>query len=674
MRDTGDKFFLDTETYSEAPIKAGTYRYAEHPSTEVMLVSYGRGDDEIQTWDVTAGGGMPSELEDNLADERVILVAHEAMFDRTLLRLALGREVPLERWWCTAAHARAHSLPGGLGKLCDILRVPMADSKMPNSKWLLQLFCKPQKGHKRCDGLTHPKEWAQFIDYCTLDTVAMREVYRRLPQWNYNGGERGYHGRAMWHMDQRANDRGFAVDMKLASGAVQTVARVRAQLDKRTQELTAGEVQKATQRDALLAHLLAEFGVSLPDMKAATIERRLEDENLPDDVKELLAIRLQASTASVAKYNAILRMATADQRMHGTMLYCGAARTGRRSHRGVQPGNLSRVPKFFPGSEVKAKDEYDFIAEMMRENCLDLLVANPLETMGYMVRGAIVAAPGKKLNIADLSNIEGRMMALLAREEWKLKAFAEYDADPDNMQKDLYVLSYAKAFFADPAVVAADAEAGGIMRQVGKVQELSCQYWGALNAFKKMATIYGVELSDDRIREVVKAWREANRATMNFGGDLERAARQAISNPYTTFVVGSISLRRDGAWLRIRLPSGRCLCYPQPEIDEGGVISYAGINNYTRKWQRITTYGGKLAENVVQAASADYMMENEYELIEPAGYDIVLDVHDEVVTETPDTEEFSGKRLGELLATPRPWSIGMPARAGGFSTQRYRKA
>jgi DNA polymerase len=675
--------YLDTETYSAVPIKNGTYRYSE--GAEIILWSWAIDDNEVDVWDVYAGDPMPAELRCALEDERIRIIAHEAQFDRVIITgqieaLDLPPETAmLDRWWCTAAQARAHSMPGALGKLCSILNVPTADSKMEGGKDMISMFCKPQKGGKRITYLDEPAEWERFKDYCALDTVAMREVRKRLPQWNY--GTRGAAGEAgirRWHLDQRINDRGFSVDQKLATEAVAAVEREKLRINLRGAELLGQDI-KMTQRDKLLAALLEEFGVSLPDMKADTLERRINDDNLPDDVRELLSLRLQASTASVAKYKALLRSVTGDGRLHGTALWCGAQRTGRKSGRLFQHQNLSRVPKHL----VKT---YDLTAEMIRDGAIDLappievkkdgtlIQHSAMETMGAMVRACIVAEPGKKLCIADLSNIEGRDMAYFANETWKLDAFRAYDADPDNMERDLYILAYANSFKVSPYSVAQDYKEGGILRQIGKVQELALQYWGGLRAAKKMAAIYGVELSDSRWKEIIDAWREANRNIMEFSGALEDAFRFAIRHPGQPRRVsnGRIVIQRDGAYLRMRLPSGRTLCYPNPQVDDDGIISYAGINAYSRKWERISTYGGKIGENYVQASSADFMMENE-EVIEDAMYDIIFDVHDEVATEVEDDPRFSGGELARLLSTARPWAPGFPLAAKGSETKRYRK-
>ncbi|HFO8183418.1 TPA: DNA polymerase, partial [Escherichia coli] len=134
---------------------------------------------------------------------------------------------------------------------------------------------------------------------------------------------------------------------------------------------------------------------------------------------------------------------------------------------------------------------------------------------------------------------------------------------------------------------------------------------------------------------------------------------------------GYLKIRRDGAWLRIQLPSGRAVCYPSPVIEKGN-ITYMGVNSYSRKWQRLKTYGGKLVENVTQAAARDVLAGN-MPLIEDAGYSIVLTVHDEVITEAPDTEDFNDKALSALLSTNPEWAPDIPLNAGGFEAYHYRK-
>ena len=287
-----------------------------------------------------------------------------------------------------------------------------------------------------------------------------------------------------------------------------------------------------------------------------------------------------------------------------------------------------------------------------------------MEACSSAIRGLIIAPPKKKLVIADLSNVEGRVLAWLAGESWKLQAFREYDTqlgldgtwypgdeinaaalrgapiaielnakgDPVTLGHDLYKLAYAKAFGID----AADVD--GFMRQIGKTMELALGFGGGCGAFITFSLAFNIDLEamaekaydnipestmaeaesflewqlgqgksqfglSDRAYTVCESfkrlWRESHPAISSYWKDLENTIRDAINNPGQTLSCRMHKVRRDGAWLRVMLPSGRYLCYPSPRVEDEGGITYMGINQYTRKWERIRTYGGKVVENCI---------------------------------------------------------------------------
>ena len=660
--------YLDTETYSSIPLKDGVHKYSE--AVEVMIVAYALDDGPVNVWDVTSGEPMPEALSQALADESVVVWAHNVAFDRTVLKASLGIDIALGRWRCSMCLAYMHSMPGSLDSLCAALEVAQDKRKLKSGKDLVRLFCIPPteaSGRKRATRHTHPEKWQEFLEYAGGDIVAMRECIAKLPKWNLNASEL-----ALWQLDRIINERGIAVDLDFCRAAVQAADAEKARLAERASEMTDGAVHAATQRDALLAHLLKAYNVSLPDMQAGTIERRLEDPELPEPVKELLSIRLQASGTSVSKYKAFLRATSSDGRLRGTLQFGGASRTNRWAGRLVQLQNLSRVPKYL-------KNQYDFAVETIKCGAVELVYQNAMDVIGSTVRGALIAAPGKKLCRADLSNIEGRVLAWLAGEDWKLKAFANGD--------DLYIEGYSRSFGIPVEEVRADEEAGGTMRLIGKVQELACGFQGAVGAFGSMAKLYGVNLEEDRVLEIVRAWRSANPKIVALWYDLEDAAINAVNNAGTTYTCGRLKLRRDGQWLRIRLPSGRVLCYPSPrwepkkivDADTGktvdnpnGGLSYVGLNQHSRRWERLRTYGGRLAENCTQATARDVFAEG-LKRCEANGYPVVMHVHDEAICETPDTDEYSGEAVARFLATPPDWAEGLPLAAEGSETKRYRK-
>ena len=679
----------DLETYCEIPINNGTHAYAE--GVEVMLFTWAIGDEPVSVWDLTAGEPIPSRLRKAIADPDTILYFHNSHFDRPVLHHAMPELAPpVERWRDTMVQALAHSLPGALGALCEVLGVPQDKAKDKEGKALIQLFCKPRPKNsklRRATSKTHPVEWQRFVAYAGLNIEAMRDVYKRLPKWNFQGAEL-----ALWHRDQQINDRGVCMDVQLAQAAIEAVDLEQKRLAKRTQVMTDGEVQAATQRDAMIKHIVESYGVDLPDMQRSTLERRIADPDLPSPVQELLAIRLQASTTSTSKYKSLMKGISRDGRLRGTLQFCGASRTGRWAGRLFQPQNLPR-----PTLEQERIDDG---IEALKSGCADLLFDNVMELTSSALCGCIMAPAGKKLVVSDLSNIEGRKLAWLAGEAWKLDAFRRYD---EGTGPDLYKLAYAKAFNITPDDVTK------YQRQIGKVMELGLGFGGGVAAFLTFALVYGLDLEDlataalpniprDVQREakswydesvkrkatyglservfiacdsLKRLWRRAHPETCDFWYQLERTVRAAIATPKKTLYCGYLKVRRDGAWLRIQLPSGRALCYPSPSIEKGN-ITYMGINSYSRKWQRLKTYGGKLVENVTQAAARDVLAGN-MPLIENAGYSIVLTVHDEVICEAPDTDDYTDAALSSLLSTNPEWAPDIPLNAGGFEALHYRK-
>ncbi len=710
----------DLETYSPVPIAHGVHAYAEH--AQMLLFAYALNDGPVKVWDCTATAAMPGELSAALHDPQTLLYFHNAPFDRTVLRHG-GHDIPVTRWRDAMVQALAHALPGSLSTLCEIFRLPVDRAKDNTGRRLISLFCKPRPASctsRRATRATHPQEWAQFVDYARRDVDAMREVVKRLPSHNYPGMELD-----LWSLDQTINDRGILVDTALAHAAIRAVERAKQALARRTSVLTSGQVQAATQRDALQHHLRHAHGVALPDMQQGTLARRMEDPALPEEVRELLSVRLQASATSTAKYTALVNGTSRDGRLRGTLQFNGASRTGRWAGRLFQPQNLPRP------TLDQAMIEHGIAA--MKANCEDLLFDHVMALTSSALRSCLIAPPHKKLVVADLSSIEGRVLAWLAGEASKLHAFRDFDTcrgvdghwhsgasltraaltgqaialhhdahgAPVRQGHDLYKRAYARSFGLSPETVTKE------QRQIGKVRELAPGYGGGVGAFAAFATLYRIDLEamaeqaaptvpPSLLQEAVRAlewtqqtqrptfglsdrawlvcdvfkraWRQAHPAIVSFWSDVQAAAVRAITDPGTVYRCRALKLHHAHGWLRICLPSGRLLCYPAPKVEQEGALSYMG----TRQWTRIHTYGGKLVENITQAVSRDVLAAC-MPAIEAAGYPIVLTVHDEIITETDDHAAFNAAYLAALMATPPAWGEDLPLAAEGFETHRYRK-
>ena len=673
--------YLDLETYCPTPISAGTHRYAE--SVEIMLVPYAIDDGPVVVHDATYYGDETAELVGRLVSNADRVVIHNSAFDRTMLRHSIGVDIPLAKIHDTMAQALSHSLPGALGALCEIMRLDSDQAKDKNGKTLINLFCKPRPPNsaiERATRETHPTEWAAFVEYARRDIEAMRAVLRKLPRWNYPALKSE---RALWELDQVINDRGVLIDLELVESAIAAIERRKVELSDEVADATLGAVGSATQRDALKTYLLEAHGVDLPDLQAATLERRIDDEELPAAVRDLLRARLEASVTSTAKYPRLRAGVSSDGRLRGTLQYCGAARTGRWAGRVFQPQNLPR-PTLKPAAIERG-------IEALKLGAAELLDGDVIALASSALRGVMIAPPGRHLVVSDLAAIEGRVLAWLAGEQWKLDAFAAFDA---GQGPDLYRVAYARSFGIDAAEVTDE------QRQVGKVQELALGFQGGLGAFRTMAQAFGLDLPQETVYDLIGVWRRAHPATKKLWDDLDAACREVVRCG-DAITVGRVTLRRLRTWLVVELPSGRSICYPAPKIEQlpcracsgqgvrqvdgasepvpckvcfsygtVGTNTYLGLNQYSRKWERVATYGGKLTENITQAVARD-ILAAALARIEAAGFELVLTVHDEVIAEaTPDR---SALELSRLLATAPDWAPGLPLAAKGFATTRYRK-
>lgn len=741
------KVYGDLETRSPVPIKDGPHAYAEQ--AEIMLWAWAVDDGPVSVWDLIDDPEMPPGLKDVLENPKSLYFFHNGgMFDFVVIDRVLpeiGALMPLDRRRDTMVQAYAHSLPGSLEKLGAVLKLTDSDKKSKRGRELIRLFCIPRQDPLRGvyyhDKASHPAEWQEFIEYAAQDIVVMRAAHKIMPTWNYREGKQ----MVLWQHDLVINNRGFRVDTELAQAAIRAAEKVKGTMARRTSEMTEGAVESATQRDRLKDYLAA-FGVDLPDLRADTLERRMNDPDLPPEAKELLGIRLRASMNSSAKYETALRCISPDCRLRGGAQFRGAGRTGRWGHRLFQFGNMPR-PAF----------GWEFIEAciaMTKRDSLNLLAENVMEACASMIRSVIVAPEGKKLVVADLSNGEGRCGAWLADEEWKLDAFRDYDTilGHDDEGKairkgpDLYVKAYCNAFNVEG--LSLDPHEAYLQRQIGKVQELMFQFGGGVGAWITGAATYKIDL--DAMTEAVydtlpadvrreaeeflvwldakaeekrdaalkklhasvpatistedyaaqvsaietettrkvryglsdkvfitcdslkRLWRRANPRIASYWKDLEEMIRMAIDAPGVTFPCRKVKIRRDGSWLRIMLPSGRYLCYPNIHLGKHGDICYTGQNTYSRAWGEVKTYGGKVFENIVQAVQCDQFAEC-MPLAEAEGYAIVVHIHDEYITEVPDDPTYTPERLSEIMTSSLDWNAGLPLAAAGETMRAYHK-
>lgn len=676
--------WLDLETRSGTDIEFGAYRYAEDPRCEVLLFAYAvdEAPAKVAVWPFR-GKGLPEDLEKALTDPSVTLIAHNSNFDRTLLRRWRPEVGDPSRWKDSMVLALSCGLPGHLMDLCRRFKLPEDKAKDAVGKRLIRKYCVPQKDGTFIE--TNPldaDDWNRFVEYCRLDVEAMREVWKRTPK--DNDTDAFWDG---WRLDQRINDRGIRIDRKLVDGCVKACSAAQTKAASDIGRLTGGRVSSVGQRARIISEL-ASLGVHMPDLQQSTVEHRLADPSLPPLAREILTSRLLGGKSSVSKFSVLQGAVCSDGRLHGTLQFCGASRTGRWSGRLFQPQNLPRGT--LHGEEVETA------IDAFRSGCAELVYDDVLAAASSCIRGCVIPSDGSHLVVADLSNIEGRVLAWLAGEQWKLDAFSAYDrgAGPD-----IYKATYARTFGGRPEDVKKP------QRQVGKVLELAMGYAGGVGAFHTFASQMGVDMEGmarmtlegvggDLLEDLESAWAQASETGYTCGMTsqvwmacelVKRRWREA--HPMTqslwkaaeTGVISCLEGRGDQrvgprctmmlrpGGLVARLPSGRCIRWPGAQKSKGkGVIRFLDAQGWTE------TFGGRIVENLTQAVARDILAEA-MTLAETRGFHVVMHVHDELICEaSPDGRHGDGQ-LSAVLATVPAWASGLPLSAAGFTGMRYRK-
>ena len=156
------RLWLDTETYSETPISAGTHQYVDAgKGAEIMLFAYAIDEEPVRVVDLTQGEELPSRVLEAFSDPSVILTAHNAAFDRTIITRFYPEAGVPDRGQDTMILADSCSLPGSLENLCEVLGLPVDKAKDKDGRRLVQLFCKPLPETRkltRATAETHPED------------------------------------------------------------------------------------------------------------------------------------------------------------------------------------------------------------------------------------------------------------------------------------------------------------------------------------------------------------------------------------------------------------------------------------------------------------------------------------------------------------------------------------
>lgn len=662
-----DILSIDVETYCDLDIKdVGAYKYCRHPSFEILLFAYAFNDEPVEivdftteeyakdTKDITGWGLLPDRVVDALDDKNVLKSAFNANFERNAVS-AYGFDNLPEEWDCTMIKAMRLGLPSSLDMVGKALHFPEDKQKMKEGKALIQYFCKPCKPTKTNGGRTRnlpehaPEKWEIFKEYCKQDVEVEKDIRNKLSKYEVISKEK-----LLWNLDQEINDRGINLDLDMINRAIDCDEQLSYRLMNEARELTGLDNPNSL---AQLKKWIGErVGYAVGSITKDTIPALIRDAESKGnvEVKRILELRQLMGKTSTKKYQTMINMRCDDGRVRGLLQFYGANRTGRWAGRGVQVQNLpqNHLPDLDDARNILKNGDFD---------TLEFLFDSIPDTLSQLIRTAFIPTEGNRFIVADFSAIEARVIAYIAGEEWRLEVFKQGG--------DIYCASASKMF----GVPVEKHGVNGELRAKGKIAELALGYGGAggaIRAFDKAGSI-----PDEELPKIVSDWRKASPHITKLWWDVDKAAKKAIREKTTVTLHHGIKFIYDPGVLFIELPSGRRLSYIRPKIEPGpydkDIITYDGMQQTSRQWTRLETYGPKLVENIVQAFARDCLGETMFNVKE-AGFNIVMHVHDELILDVPKGES-SVEEICELFAKPISWAPGIPLTADGYECDYYMK-
>jgi DNA polymerase len=730
----------DWETRGVIDLKArGVYVYAQHPETDALIASYrlrGKGAAH-DAW--IAAGGLLNHLYRWKRGEPCPpwvrayveaggeIVAHNAAFERLIWQHIMTPRhgwpvVRIEQFRCTAVTAAAMSLPRDLERLGEALDLKIKKDKRGAA--LMKIHSIPQK-----DGSWHPLaddpvSMEAYHTYCDFDILSEDEAADRLIPLSDE------EMRVYW-MNERINDKGLRIDVRSAKAALTLIDKAKAAIDAEISAVTGGVVTAVTQA-ARLKTWIESQGVVMPSMDKDDVDDFLHSlDDLPANVKRALELRQEGAKPSVEKIGGMLSRTNKEGRVQGVYLHHGAGQTGRFSSRGpLQAHNMPKYRKVFEEAHLDQNLLFDFIRQAdpaLLQSVYGPELGRPLHLLSDAVRGFIWADPGHDLLVADYSSIEGRMADWFAGEDWELDAYRAVDRGEGY---GIYELNAAGIYGVPVELVTKLQRAGG------KISVLACQYASGPGGIRKFARQNKVKLpaiypglweaADYETREFIEkrladriahhdqnvaalgregwmaaemikvGWRNKHPKIVAFWKTLEDAAIDATNNPGQAFEVTHGSMNAPACTYKVahgflwcRLPSGRCLAYGKPKMNEVEApwadktlepirrekklsLTVRGVDATTEKWVRFPVYGGSLFNNLVQGSARDVLVHGMFAAEERYGV-LTGSTHDELFVEVP--RGTADVRAFEKLICQLPqWVSTLPLTAAGFLSKRYKKA
>ena len=656
---------IDIETFSSVDIKkSGLYKYAQSPDFQVLLLAYSFDGEPVRIIDLARGQAIPFEVERSLLSPDTVKHAYNSAFEWYCLSKFLKLPEPtvwLSQWRCTMLHGLYCGYTAGLSATGEAMGLPQDKKKLGVGGSLIRTFCIPCKPTRangnRTRNLPHhePDKWELFKEYCRQDVVTEMEIERRLSAFPVPDDEQ-----ALWQLDQIINARGVRIDTEMVNNALETNGAVTAELKAEASGIS--QLDNPNSVAQLLSWYEEETGENLDNLRKDTVKSLLCGELENEAVRRVLQIRQELSKTSVKKYSAMQEAVCDDERVRGLLQFYGANRTGRWAGRLVQVQNLPR----------NYIDTLSMAREFVKQGNIDMLkyiYGNVPDTLSQLIRTAFIPSENNTFLVADFSAIEARVIAWLAGEQWRQEVFATHGK--------IYEAS-ASAMFGVPIEKIKKGNPEYSLRQKGKVAELALGYQGGAGALVQMGAL-GMGLTEEELPDIVRRWRQSNKRIVDLWYSIDNSAVECVRTAQPQGTHGILFSRESDYstgqdFLTITLPSGRKLFYAKPYLSPNkwgnDSLHYFGMDQTSKKWKELETYGGKLVENIVQAIARDCLAVA-MQRLEGAGFRIVFHVHDECIIDAQ-----KGASLEEACAVmgqPISWAEGLRLRADGFTGEFYRK-
>ena len=651
---------IDIETYSSNDLTTGgVYKYIEAEDFTILLFAYSIDGAPANCVQLACGEELPPEIRAALTDPEVTKTAFNATFERLCISKYLGMDKPMDpaQWKCTMVRAARMGLPLSLAQCGEVLK--LEDRKMSEGKALIRYFSCPNNVKKqgmvrmiRHHPESDPEKWATFVKYNIRDVDVEQAILKKVRRLEVPKFDED-----LYVADQEINDRGVLVDQVLVNNAARFDAEYKDELLAQAKELTGMENPNSPAQ--LKIYLNKVTGLSIESLNKKDMEDLDQQLMFWPRAQKMLKLRKEMAKTSNKKYNAIQECMCKDGRVHGLLQFCGAARTGRWAGRLVQLQNL-------PQNHLT---DLDYARNLVKQGDLDefeMNYSNVTQVLSELIRTAFIAKPGCIFHVCDFSAIEARVIAWVAGEKWVIDAFKH--------GKDIYCETASKMFNCKVEKHGENAD----LRPKGKVAVLGLGYGGGVAALEAMGGAK-LGLTQDEEKSIVKMWRNSNPHIVKLWENVERAAISAIQTGNTVVVNRGIEISKKWGMLCIKLPSGRTICYPRAEVgvekDDGWrgdhpIIEYEGLNQNTKKWGKIRTYGGKLTENIIQAIARD-ILGTVILRAKSKDLNVVFHIHDEIIVEASKDQTL--ENVEALFSEPIEWCPGLPLKGAGYSTPYYLK-